>query len=88
MEKSAVEAKLTLKLNKAVVDSAKGYAKKHNRSLSRMVENYFLNLSSEHIPQKKQSSFVEKLTGILSEDDLEKMAQEDERAKYILKKKI
>ena len=53
-----------------------------------MVENYFRNLSSEHINQMKHSSVVESLTGILSEDDLEKFAGEDERAKYILTKEI
>jgi hypothetical protein len=51
-----------------------------------MVENYFRNLSSEHNYQKKHSSIVESLTGILSEDDLEKFAREDERARYILTK--
>ena len=83
-----MEAKLTLKLDKATIDSAKQYAKKHKNSLSRMVENYFRNLSSEHIYQMKHSSVVESLTGILSEDDLEKFAMEDERAKYILTKEI
>jgi hypothetical protein len=83
-----VETKLTLKLDKSAIDSAKQYAKKHKRSLSRMVENYFRNLSSEHNYQIKHSSVVESLTGILSEDDLEKFAGEDERARYILTKEI
>jgi hypothetical protein len=83
-----MEAKLTLKLDKAAIDSAKRYAKENKRSLSRMVENYFRNLASEHNYQKKHSSVVESLTGILSEDDLEKFAMEDERAKYILTKEI
>ena len=84
----AVEAKLTLKLDKSAIDSAKQYAKKNKSSLSRMVENYFRNLSSEHNYQMKHSSVVESLTGVLSEDDLEKFAREDERARYILMKEI
>jgi cobalamin biosynthesis protein CobT len=83
-----MEAKLTLKLDKRAIDSAKMYAKKHNRSLSRMVEHYFINLDSRLVYQENRSSVVEKLTGILSEDDLKKMAMEDERAEYILTKKI
>jgi len=83
-----VEAKLTLKLDKAAIDSAKKYAKKQKRSLSRMVENYFRNLSSERNYPKKHSPVVESLTGILSENDLEKFAREDERARYILTRKI
>ena len=83
-----MEAKLTLKLDKAAIDSAKRYAKENNRSLSGMVENYFRNLSSGQNYSKKHSSVVESLTGILSEDDLEKFAGEDERARYILTKEI
>jgi len=83
-----MEVKLTLKLDKAAIDSAKRYAKENKRSLSRMVENYFRNLSSEQNYPKKHSSVVESLSGILSKDDLEKFAEEDERAKYILTKAI
>jgi len=83
-----MEAKLTLKLDKTVIESAKKYAEEHNRSLSRMVENYFSNLSAERFSPGKHSPVVESLSGILSEDDLNKFAREDERAKYILTKKI
>jgi hypothetical protein len=53
-----------------------------------MVENYFKNLSSECDYSKKHSSVVESLTGIISGEDLEKFAMEDERARYILKREI
>ncbi len=39
--------KLTLKLNKRVIERAKQYAKKHNQSLSVMVENYFNVISDK-----------------------------------------
>ena len=81
-----MEAKLTLKLDSTVIESAKNYAGKNNRSLSGMVETYFRNLSSEYISSQKHSPVVESLTGVLSEDDLEKFAMEDERARYILKR--
>ena len=83
-----METKLTLKMEKKVIHTAKMYAKKNNRSLSKIVENYFKNLSPEHNVFKKHSPVVEKLSGILSEDDLEKIAHEDDRARYILKKEI
>ncbi|MCL2381464.1 MAG: DUF6364 family protein [Treponema sp.] len=83
-----MNAKLTLKLDKKAIETAKNYAKRHNRSLSGMVENYFLNLSPEKIYHKKHSPVVESLTLVLSEDDLEKFSQDDERARYILKKEI
>jgi len=83
-----MNVKLTLKLDKKAIESAKVYAKQHNRSLSGMVENYFLNLSPEKKYHKRHSPIVENLTAVLSEDDLEKFSEEDERAKYILKREI
>jgi len=44
-----------------------------------MVEKYFRNLSPKHSP------IVEKLSGVLSENDLEKISQEDGRARYIIR---
>jgi hypothetical protein len=35
-----MDKKLTLKLDKAVIDKAKDYASTHKRSLSRMIESY------------------------------------------------
>ena len=75
-----MEAKPTLKLDKAVMDSAKSYAGKHNRSLPKLVENYFSHLLRELDCPKKHSPILESLSGILSEDDPEKFAWEDERA--------
>ena len=83
-----MDAKLTLKMDKTVIETAKSYAKKHNRSLSRMVESYFNNLSSEQTNPKKHSPVVESLSGILSGEDLDKFAEQDDRARYILKKEI
>jgi hypothetical protein len=82
-----MEAKLTLKLDKTTIDSAKKYAENNNRSLSRLVENYFRNLSVDYVPRKRHSPLVESLSGILSEGDLEKFAYEDDRARYILERK-
>ena len=81
-----MEAKLTLKLDNAVIQSAKKYAKKHNRSLSRLVENYFRNLSPEFQEPAARSSFVESLSGVLSQNDLDKFAGEDERVRHILRR--
>ena len=39
-----MDAKLTLKLDKYVIDRAKEYASSHNRSLSRMIESYLKSL--------------------------------------------
>lgn len=39
-----MDAKLTLKLDKAVIDKAKEYASSHKKSLSRMIESYLKSL--------------------------------------------
>jgi len=86
-----MDAKLTLKLDKKAIETAKIYAKQSRRSLSGMVENYFFNLSPlspEKNYRKKHSPIVENLTAVLSENDLEEIAQGDERARYILKREI
>lgn len=68
-----METKLTLKLDKTVIESVKRYAMTNNRSLSRLVEDYFRNLLSENEPQRQYSPLVEELSGVISEKDLENL---------------
>jgi hypothetical protein len=83
-----METKLTLKLDKTVIETAKQYAEKNNRSLSKLVENFFRNLTSSDVPQKRHSPLVESLTGMISEEEAERWAEEDPKIRYILKKTI
>jgi len=79
-----METKLTLKLDQKVIDSAKEYAKASDKSLSRLVEDFFRSLVHESSPPEKYPPLIEKLSGVISEKDLERIAREDERARYIL----
>ena len=81
-----METKLTLKLDKGVIDSAKRYAENNNKSLSRLVEDFFRNLVFENNPRRKYPSLIENLSGVISEKNLEKISQEDEKVRYILRK--
>jgi hypothetical protein len=83
-----MEAKLTLKLDQTVIKSAKKYAENNNRSLSKLVEDYFKNLSSENMQEEEYPPLIKKLSGIISEDDLKKLSNDDDRVKYILREKI
>ena len=61
-----MKTKLTLKLQKEVIDQAKIYARKHQVSLSLLVENYFKFLAGK----KQQTEFelspaVKELSGII-----------------------
>lgn len=64
-----MDAKLTLKLDKAVIDKAKDYASSRQRSLSRLIESYLKSLVDTDKPEISQdieiSSFVKSLqTGV------------------------
>jgi hypothetical protein len=80
-----METKLTLKLDRTIINSAKKYAENNHKSLSRLVEDYFRNLTFEYSPPKKYPPLIEKLSGVISETELKKLALEDERARYILR---
>jgi hypothetical protein len=61
-----MDTKLTLKLDKFVIDKAKDYALSHKRSLSRIIESYLKSLinQDDSIDNKeiKISPFVKSMT--------------------------
>jgi Family of unknown function (DUF6364) len=84
-----MNTKLTLSLEKEVIEKAKIYAKGTGRSLSEMVENYFRNLvTSTNSIKNKENEIEEKLkriTGIVTlpdDFDIEKVKEEYHREKY------
>ena len=50
-----MDTKLTLKLNKIVIEKAKKYAASHNRSLSRIIESYLQSLTGQEDIEKDKS---------------------------------
>ncbi len=60
-----MDTKLTLKLNKSVIELAKKYAKENNISLSRMVENYLQAITKNNNNHIEVSPLVESLTGVI-----------------------
>ena len=80
-----MEAKLTLKLDKNVIDEAKKYAKTRNTSLSRMVERFFKSLvEKKTIKEKNYSPLVEELSGIINLD--KKFDFKEEYTNYLIEK--
>lgn len=69
-----MDSKLTLKLDKNVIELAKQYASENNISLSRMIENYLQAVTEKKHNQIKISPLVESLTGVidLKENDYKK----------------
>ena len=78
-----MDTKLTLKLNAAIIQQAKTYAKKKNTSLSKLIESYLGLLVN---PQKKQAvtPLVKGLSGVI--DLPENFDAKANYRKHILKK--
>ena len=66
-----MESRLTLKLDEGVIQRAKHYAQEHNRSVSKLVEDYFRNLTLAKEESPTYSPLVEELSGIIKEEDLD-----------------
>jgi hypothetical protein len=71
-----MDSKLTLKLDKFVIDKAKDYASTHKRSLSRIIESYLRSLinknSSKDNDDIEISPFVKSMaTGVNIPEDLD-----------------
>ncbi len=71
-----MDTKLTLSLDKEIIERAKNYARNHNVSLSSLVENFFLKLVSDYSDSAERSpktprkgSIVQELSGIIKLED-------------------
>jgi hypothetical protein len=60
-----METKLTLRLQKKVIDQAKEYADDHDISLSKLVENYLLAITEESGSTENISPLVKSLSGVI-----------------------
>lgn len=60
-----MKTKLTLRLNKQIIERAKDYAKNQNISLSELIENYLKSLTKREDKSPKISPLVESLTGVI-----------------------
>lgn len=65
-----MNTKLTLTLEKEIIDQAKKYASNKGRSLSEMVENYFKYLTESKTENMKSqlSPRIQKLRGVIKVD--------------------
>lgn len=82
-----MNTKLTLTIEKEVIEIAKKYAKEKGHSLSEMVENYFkfVTLDRIEIKENELSPKVRKLRGIIKSDrdfDYKKILTEELSKKY------
>ena len=81
-----MDKKLTLSLNKRVIEKAKKYAKQHSTSLSRMIETYFDSLTSQQndSDEIETTPLVKSLCGVIELP--EDFNYKEARAKYLNEK--
>ena len=81
-----MNTKLTLSLEKEIIEQAKVYAKGTGRSLSQMVESYFRNVVQKtDVEYDSVDARVKKLIGVIKlppDFDMEKAKEEYHREKY------
>ena len=76
-----MQTKLTLRLDNALIEQAKTFAKQHNKSLSVVVADFFYSLTDRK-DKPSNAPMTQSLTGILSEDEL----STDDYKKHLEKK--
>jgi hypothetical protein len=65
-----MDSKLTLKLNNGVIERAKQYARDHDISLSKLIENYLQAITLEDDRGDMEiSPLVKSLTGVIELND-------------------
>ena len=67
-----MNTKLTLNLDKEIIEEAKTYAKSQSVSLSKLIENYLNSLTRASKKKSAVSPLVESFTGIIPADYDEK----------------
>ena len=60
-----MDTKLTLSLDHSVIEQAKGYAKSHKISLSRLIESYLSSLVSRREKDIEITPLVKSLSGVI-----------------------
>ncbi|EIJ38217.1 DUF6364 family protein [Galbibacter orientalis] len=64
-----MDKKLTLSLDKAIIEDAKNYAKSNNISLSKLIESYLTTLTKRKKNSTEITPLVESLSGVINLDE-------------------
>lgn len=81
-----MDTKLTLKLDKEIIEKAKSYASKTNRSLSSIVESYFQSLTSDKKETTNDFEITAFVRSMASEKSLSADLDEKEFFDYLSQK--
>ena len=71
-----MQAKLTLSLEKEIIEQAKEFSRQQHKSLSKMVENYLRLVTGKERKNEALTPIVAKLSGIMPPDAADNFRQE------------
>lgn len=64
-----MDNKLTLNVDRTIVEQAKAYAKKHKVSLSKLIESYLTSLVNQKPSEVEITPLVQSLSGVINLDE-------------------
>lgn len=64
-----MDTKLTLSLNKTIIEQTKIYARSNQISLSKLIETYLASLTNKSQSKSEITPLVESLSGVINLDD-------------------
>jgi dsDNA-specific endonuclease/ATPase MutS2 len=79
-----MDTKLTLVLDKRIIERAKSYASTKKTSLSKLIESYLDRVTAEEKPEEEISPLVKSLSGVISIP--ENIDYKDEYGKHLANK--
>lgn len=79
-----MNAKLTLSLEKEIIEQAKEFSRKQHKSLSKLVENYLRQITRSAPQNESITPLVAELSGLIKPDRAKR--RKDEYADYLAEK--
>jgi len=79
-----MQTKLTLSIEKSVVDKAKEFSQRHHKSLSKLIESYLRQVSRSAPDRDDITPLVSELSGVISTKKTP--GYKEEYADYLVKK--
>lgn len=79
-----MQAKLTLSLEKDVIEHAKDFSRRQHKSLSKLVENYLRQITSETPGEEAMTPLVSQLSGVIDPESADR--GKTEYAEYLTEK--
>ncbi|WP_224484701.1 DUF6364 family protein [Robertkochia aurantiaca] len=79
-----MDKKLTLSLDKSIIERAKSYAKENNISLSKLIESYLSSLTKPSSKKEEISPLVKSLSGVINLD--QDFDEQNDYTDYLIEK--